>query len=71
MAASLHLSISNEASGDHTLSPSLFITALELLAISVRNNNQITGIARIDGNELKLVTFADDMTSFEIIIMDL
>ena len=45
------------------LSPSLFIIVLELLAISVRNNNQIRGI-NVDGNELKLVIFADDMTSF-------
>lgn len=45
------------------LSPSLFIIVLELLAISVRNNNQIRGI-KVDGNELKLVIFADDMTSF-------
>ena len=36
---------------------------LELLAISVRNDNQIRGI-KVDGNELKLVIFADDMTSF-------
>ena len=45
------------------LSPSLFIIVLELLAISVRNNDQIRGIM-VDGNELKLVIFADDMTSF-------
>ena len=45
------------------LSPSLFIIVLELLAISIRNNDQIRGIV-VDGNEIKLVTFADDMTSF-------
>ena len=45
------------------LSPSLFIILHELLAISVRNNDQISGIV-VDGNELKLVIFADDMTSF-------
>lgn len=45
------------------LSQSLFIIVLELLAISVRNNDQIRGIM-VDGNELKLVVFADDMTSF-------
>ena len=43
------------------LSPSLFIIVLELLAISIRNNDQIRGIM-VDGNELKLVVFADDMT---------
>ena len=45
------------------LSSSLFIIVLELLAISVRNNDQISDIV-VDGNELKLVIFADDMTSF-------
>ena len=45
------------------LSPSLFIIVLELLAIYVRNDKQIRGI-KVDGNELKLVIFADDMTSF-------
>ena len=45
------------------LSPSLFIIVLELLALSIRNNDQIKGIA-VDGSEIKLVKFADDMTSF-------
>ena len=45
------------------LSSSLFIIVLELLAISIRNNDQIRGIV-VDGNEIKLVIFADDMTSF-------
>ena len=45
------------------LSPSLFIIVLELLAISIRNNRQIRGI-KVNGNEIKLVTFADDMTTF-------
>ena len=45
------------------LSPSLFRIVLELLALSIRNNNQIKGIA-VDGSEIKLVIFADDMTSF-------
>ena len=45
------------------LSPLLFIIALEILAIDIRNNIQIKGIT-VDGNELKLVIFADDMTSF-------
>ena len=42
------------------LSPSLFIIVLELLALSIRNNDQIKGIA-VDGSEIKLVIFADDM----------
>ena len=45
------------------LSPSLFITiVLELLALSMHNNDQIKGIA-VDGSEIKLVIFADDMTA--------
>ena len=48
---------------DDPLSPSLFIIVLELLALSIRNNDQIKGIA-VDGSEIKLVIFADDMTSF-------
>ena len=45
------------------LSPCLFTLILELLAISICNNDQIRGIM-VDSNEIKLVTFADDMTSF-------
>ena len=45
------------------LSPSLSIIVFELLALSVGNNDQIMGIA-VDGSEIKLVIFADDMTSF-------
>ena len=45
------------------LSPSLFIIVLEFLALSIRNNDQIKGIA-VDVSEIKLVIFADDMTSF-------
>ena len=45
------------------LSPSLFIIVLELLALSIRKNDQIKGIA-VDGSEIKLVIFADVMTSF-------
>ena len=45
------------------LSPSLFIIVLELLALSIRSNDQIKGIV-VDGSEIKLVIFADDMTSF-------
>ena len=45
------------------LSPSLFIIVLELLAISIRSNRQIRGI-KVNGYEIKLVTFADDMTTF-------
>ena len=48
--------------GDPLLS-SHFIIVLELLALSIHNNDQIKGIA-VDGPEIKLVVFADDMTLF-------
>ena len=44
------------------LSPYLFIITLELSAINIRNNDQIRGI-KVDGNEINLVIFADDMTT--------
>ena len=48
----------------HPLSPSLeFIIVLELFAISIRNNRQISSI-KANGNEIKLVAIADDMTTF-------
>ena len=45
------------------LSPYLFILVLEVLAINIRNDTTIKGI-EIDKQELKLVTFADDLTVF-------
>ena len=45
------------------LSPYLFIIVLEVLTISIRENNNIQGII-VDGTELKLELFADDLTAF-------
>ena len=45
------------------LSPYLFITALEFLAIKIRSDNSINGF-RIGGEPTKLSLFADDMTCF-------
>ena len=45
------------------LSPYLFILAIELLAINIRSDNSINGII-IDKQEIKLTTYADDMTVF-------
>ena len=46
-----------------SLSPYLFIIVLEVLAISLRENKNIQGII-VDGTELKLEIFADDLTAF-------
>ena len=45
------------------LSPYLFIIALELLLIKIRNDPCIKGI-KIDNAEVKLAAFADDLTTF-------
>ena len=45
------------------LSPYLFIIILEVLAISIRENNDIQGIV-VDGVEIKIEVFADDLTAF-------
>ena len=46
-----------------TLSTYLFIMTLKLIAIQIRQNEHIRGI-KVDNEEIKLVTFADDMTTF-------
>lgn len=46
------------------LSPYLFIVIMEVLSISIRNENkEIKGIA-VNEKEIKLVSFADDLTAF-------
>ena len=45
------------------LSPLLFILALEILSCYIRHNHNIQGID-INGEEVKLTLFADDMTCF-------
>ena len=45
------------------LSPYLFIIVLEILPISIRKNDNIQGII-VNGTEIKLELFADDLTSF-------
>ena len=44
------------------LSPYLFVTAVEILAIAIRNKYSITGI-EINDLETKLLQFADDTTA--------
>ena len=48
------------------LSPYLFITAVEILAIAIRNQENIKGIT-IDGVENKLLQLADDTTSTAVL----
>ena len=45
------------------LSPLLFILSLEVLACSIRQNENIQGI-KIGKEEVKLTIFADDMSCF-------
>ena len=45
------------------LSPYLFIIALEILNISIRENKEIIGI-KVGNEEIKLNVFADDLTAF-------
>ena len=45
------------------LSSYLFIIVLEILTISIRSNKNVQGIM-VDGKEIKLELFADDLTVF-------
>ena len=45
------------------LSAYLFIIALEVLCVNIRNSNDIRGI-KVDKEEIKLSLFADDLTGF-------
>ena len=45
------------------LSAYLFIIALELLLINIRNDNNMKGIM-VENREIKLTVFADDLTTF-------
>ena len=44
------------------MSPYLFLIAIEIIAISIRTNNQIEGI-KIAEDETKSLLYADDMTA--------
>ncbi len=52
------------------ISPYLFIMAVELLAISIRENSKIKGI-EIDGCILKITQLTDDTTCFVADILSL
>ena len=45
------------------LSAYLFIIALEVLCVNIRNSNDISGI-KVDNEEIKVSLFADDLTGF-------
>ena len=60
----LYKNVSSLVTNNGFATPSFNLTiVLELLAISVRNNDQVSGIV-VDGNDLKLVMYSDDITSF-------
>ena len=45
-----------------TLSPYLFVVAVETFALAIRQNSEIIGI-KIGGEETKLLQYADDTTA--------
>ena len=61
-ATSAYFDISRGVRQGDPLSPLLFIISVELLAVNIRNNNNIKGI-KFSGNEIKMMTYADDTTA--------
>ena len=61
--ATAHFDIQRGVRQGDPLSPYLFIIALETLASTIRSNKDIRGIM-VDGQEIKLGLFADDLTWF-------
>ena len=61
--ATAHFDIQRGVRQGDPLSPYLFIIVLETLASTIRSDNDIRGIM-VDGQEIKLGLFADDLTWF-------
>ena len=61
--ATAHIDIQRGVRQGDPLSPYLFIIVLETLASTIRSDNDIRGIM-VDGQEIKLGLFADDLTWF-------
>ena len=59
---SQYLNIGRGVRQGDPLSPNLFVTAVEILAIAIRNQENIKGIS-MNGLETKLLQFADDTTA--------
>ena len=59
---STYFNISRGVRQGDPLSPLLFIISVELLAVNIRNNQNIKGI-KFSGKELKMMTYADDTTA--------
>ena len=58
-----HFELKRSVRQGDPLSPYLFILCLELLAIAIREDGEIKGLS-IGNEDIKLTTFADDMTCF-------
>ena len=61
--ATAHFDIQRGVRQGDPLSPYLFIIVLETLASTIRSDKDIRGIM-VDGQEIKLGLFADDLTGF-------
>ena len=61
--ATAHFDIQRGVRQGDPLSPYLFIVVLETLASTIRSDEDIRGIM-VDGQEIKLGLFADDLTGF-------
>ena len=61
--ASGHFPIQRGVRQGDPLSPYLFIIVLEVLATRIRGDASIRGV-NVDGNDIKLQIFADDLTGF-------
>ena len=60
--SSSYFSVKRGVRQGDSLSPYLFIIAVELMSINIRNNNAIRGL-QFDNYEIKILSYADDTTA--------